>query len=364
MKTNYYPSYYSGDTLYSPITGAFTIAKHGVRVPDYHVTSTLGVTYSEMDLKRTGVRLLRRADEPEFPAGLPPLPDAPKDHHFVYRGTRWKAKGVVYAYSMLESRGWRTSWRRNDACGMEGHYAELVPNEPYTPSSLRKLAEHLLTLTPEQREAEGFEVKDCATKAECFGNTGTLSPDPQLDHLDSRSLERDGVEFHGHPGVRSLEFRSSVRVTPKTPYFGVSPEVAAMLQKYELPTRIIPSFEWARHMNQNLEGERRYLVLTIDQAVAEFEAGACVFHVEGEKFYILTRIPDRHMKNSVSWRTHLVDNITRDVGGFERVYSLKGAIKIAVTGKQKYSEDVPPKQVYVTDSRKNLKHFHSATEKL
>ncbi len=353
MKTKYYPTYYPGDILYSALTGAFTIAKHGIRLPDYHVTSVDGVTYSEMDLKRVGVRLLRRADEPEVPTELPPLPDAPKDHHFVYRGTRWKAEGVVYAYLVLGESAWCFKFKGlNDACEMPGHYAELVPNEPYTPPYLRKLAEHLLTLTPEQREAEGFDVKDCATKAECFGNTGTLSPDPQLDHLDSRSLERDGVEFHGHPGVRSLEFRSSVRVTPKAPHLGVSPEVAAMLQKYELPVRLPPAREYFRLMRKKLAEDRRYLVLTIDKAWDEFCEGACVFykHSQYDYFHVMQRTARTAGNAAYEWRT-----TQRSLRGKWEKPAFTRLLQSAIDAGH---------EVYVTDSRKNLKHFHSATEKL
>ena len=65
---------------------------------------------------------------PVLPDGLPPLPDPPAGHRWVYRGERWKSEGfaVIAYYDADYGDSWKVE--RTIAIGAKGcHYAEAVP---------------------------------------------------------------------------------------------------------------------------------------------------------------------------------------------------------------------------------------------
>lgn len=64
---------------------------------------------------------------------LPPLPDAPAGHAWVYRGTRWSNDGKPCVSKVLKSGYWvweRTGDPEQVPLAQDAHYAELVPTAP------------------------------------------------------------------------------------------------------------------------------------------------------------------------------------------------------------------------------------------
>lgn len=69
----------------------------------------------------------RHLVEPEIPAGLPPLPEPPVDHQWVYRGKGLDATGGHYGYTRMGDSAWSTGRIAGGAQGL--HYIEAVKIE-------------------------------------------------------------------------------------------------------------------------------------------------------------------------------------------------------------------------------------------